>query len=188
MKQKHIWLILLGSIFFLGHEWYQQRAFVPQMFITTDFVAAQGIDQTVYGFGDVVKWSNYKPLGYFFDVTRVVQHVLPNTQQGDLVNWGHDFMTLDISGQRIAWFGDDFSFSDLTKQPVRLTSDVWLVKNVVPPEEMPLPRQAVVWLHPTRRVSKSLKERAQAANIDLLDISQLGQRWLLFKNGEWERK
>lgn len=186
---KKYWLLisLLGFVVFLASEWWVKFPSDIKLIVLPDFVVVQDLSGQVYHFGDPDLWERVKPFGHFLNQDSVisVENITVGKRIKKLTRWSENFSSLEVSGQRIFWFDEGFSIKEVTKLPVNLASDIWILNKVVPESALSIPTSTVIWVNSERRVPKKLKTLVTTHQIPLLVLRDLGEVSLQFGKTGW---
>lgn len=180
------WSFLVGIVFFIGREWYLQAPGAIQIIAGPEFVNIQ-VGQTNYLVGEKPAFDRLQPRGYFLSAEQLIRTLDTEVSQqtGYMTRWSEDFIVWQIGAERIFWFGPNFDLKAVQSLPVKLESDVWLLPESISLENLPLPRDAIIW-YGTRRVSKKLQDRADEEKTELINPYKNGLKRLRLKTGQWE--
>jgi len=166
MKWFYVFVIGLGVLG--AQEWWQQRVPHPRIAVAPGWAAVQDIGHQAHLFGAAEGFLNWRPFGYFFDNFSILDT---------------GFSLQNIGPERLLFFGD----KKITgHEPIDFRSDIWVVKNTLPPDFILPPQEIIIWLHPTKRVPKKLKDLAITHQIPLLVPKDMGRFYLHYRDSQWQ--
>jgi len=165
---KWFYFLCIGLGVFGAQEWWQQRVPEPRIAIAPGWAAVQNINHQASLFGTEADFLNWRPFGYFFKNINILDT---------------GFSLQDIRTERVLFFGNKVITGH---EPIDFRSDIWVVREKTPPQFIPPPQDVIIWLHPTKRVPKKLKDLAITHQIPLLAPKDIGRFYLHYRDSQWQ--